>query len=233
MAALVLDPRAAACPQVPGPRRDSGHRLCTRTRCCLRPGRPFWASLPPTLCAQPPRADLSGVPRPKLNQRSFPHPRHAFEGSRPQPGPENEAPGCLEVVPTCSRPWGCCCSHTWVLRQHFLRALPLWGAAFVGVGSRRPCMPAKSMCPEALLHVHPAGCCSHGLPSVHVICSSPPTPCSIQPRACTLVGSLQSLEGSGFTPWGLSSQPAEIWDLRFSQTRGHSQRETSGCPVSL
>lgn len=33
--------------------------------------------------------------------------------------------------------------------------------------------------------------------------------------------SLWSLEGSGFTPWGLSPQPAEMWDSRFSQTRGH------------
>lgn len=122
----------------------------------------------------------------------------------------------------------------------------MWGAAFGGVGSRRPRIFAKSMCPKALPPVHPAGCCQHGLPSVHAVCSSPhprPPP-PIQPRACTLVGSLRKLEGSGFTPWGLSPQPTEMWDLRFSQTRGPrpdtrwldrqvtSQREAGGCPVS-
>lgn len=123
------------------------------------------------------------------------------------------------------------------------------GPAFVG-GSLWGCRQQKAPhfrqvhVPRSPPPVHPAGCCQHGLPSVHVVCSSlPPLP-PIQPRACTLVGSLRRLEGSGFTPWGLSPQPAEMWDLRFSQTRGPrpdtrwldrqvtSQREAGGCPVS-
>lgn len=155
---LVLAPWAAACPQVLVLHQDSGLRLCTWTRCCLRPGRPFWASwgaLPPRSVRSLHGADVSGVPLPSIKyQHFFSYPRRAFEGSRPQPGP-----GCLEAVPTCSRPWG---------------------AAFGGVGSRRLRISAKSMCAEALPPVHPAGCCRHGLPSVHVTCSSPRPPSSIE-----------------------------------------------------
>lgn len=129
--------------------------------CCdsdQAPSLPSGAGAPCPACSVPsPGADFPGFPHPELNQCLYPHPRHACEEVVP-------APAAPEAVPK-SYPT---CSHIWGLRQHLLRALPLWGAASGGVGCRRPLHAWRVHVAPSTPPLHPAGRCRHPLPLVHL-----------------------------------------------------------------